>query len=120
MPKCKLWSEIEHSADDCSLDGDSGGHGARQPKVHQLGRAIRFDQHILGFEIAVDDPMLVGMFEGTANLAGDTNDPLEILGRLLVQALPFEQLHDDEWRAVVLPRIVDLDDVWMFEFGDGL
>ncbi len=96
----------------------AGGLG--QTEVDDLGNGcsvMAFDQDVGGLQVAVDDPLLVGVLHGRADLA-EEGEPFRELEPVLVAVVgerdPLDQLHDEK-RTTVLGRagIEDLGDVGM-------
>ena len=94
----------------------------RQPEVQNLRAPVRSDEDVLGLEIAVHNSALVRGGEAARDLRCVV-DGLTLRERrapqLLAQRLAFEQLGDDEGRAVVLPNVVDGEDVRVVERAGG-
>jgi hypothetical protein len=85
-------------------------HSLRQPKIENLHRVVVRHLHVCGFQIAVDDPALVRVFERLGNLLGDPqsfinrNRPLfDAVG----ESRPFDQLHDERMRGPGIFESVD-------------
>ena len=90
----------------------------RDAEVEQLDElgAVggRHDDHVVGLEIAVDDADRVRGAEAVADLHehGERARQIDAGARPLAEALPAQELHDDERRAVVeLDEVGDVDDV---------
>ena len=74
LPERQFRSQVEDSSDDLALGRHARGHRTCEAEVHQLGCAIRFDQHVLGLEIAVHDPVRVRMIQRQTHLLCDRED----------------------------------------------
>ncbi len=99
--------------------GHGGGLDPRDAEVHdfQLGDVAIRQQDVGGFEIAMDDAVVVGEFQGGEEGAHDTHDV--VLGKpdlLVEQVLEFlapDELHGNVGGAVFLAVVVDGDDAGM-------
>jgi len=94
-----------------------------RPKSSTFTRPSAAITTFAGFEIAVDDALLVGRGEGLGNDRGVLDDPLDgqsTLGNEAVQCLPLHELHCQEVDAVGLFDREDGDDVRVVERGEGL
>ena len=98
-------------------------HQLRDAEVEQLdeirGAAELLEKHVLGFEIAVDDPLLVRDGERAQDLLHDVHRA-PFLDRTLLEVVdersPLEQLHHQEPRLAALRvfaemKVEDLNDV---------
>jgi hypothetical protein len=98
--------------------GSGGGLELRQAEVEDLHAAVVRDEEVLGLQVAVDDPLLVGRREPLRDLARVV-DRLprreRAAGKLLSKRLALEQLLDDVRRAVVGAGVVDREDVRVVE-----
>jgi hypothetical protein len=78
---------------------------------------------VRGLQIAMNNPLLVGSFEGFGNLFGD-RESLVYRNRSLYDAVgerwPLHQLHHERLDAVGLLQAVDVGDVRMIERGEDL
>ena len=102
----------------------AGGHrrGAADhlgdPEVGHLDGPGRGEQDVVGLDVAVEDPLAVGVVQ---RAAGGGDDAARGLGgdALAVEALPHrapgQQLHDEQAEAGVLHVVVDGDDVRMIQ-----
>lgn len=82
-----------------------------------------FEEDVRGFEVAMQDALGVGGFEGVEQLESDAGDVvgadrLALVDPLLEGSLVVEG-HDEEGPALVLSGGVDFDDVRVAEGGDG-
>jgi len=64
----KLRSHVKDRAFDPALGRHARSHGSRDAKVHEFGIAVGVDQDVFGFEIAMNDAMIVRVLERLANL----------------------------------------------------
>ena len=95
----------------------------RETEVQHLDRAVEPDLDIRGFEIAVDDPLLVRRFESLGNLSRDrqslvdrhrpAHDPLR-------EVFPIDELHDEREDATGFLEAVDVCNVRVVECGERL
>ena len=97
-----------------------------QSKVHHLDLVLRVDHDIVCFDIAMDDPVLVSLLEGFADLDGVADGILLLLDRNhFRQGLTIHVFHHDELLSRVsgvtfAGYIVDRADVGMIERCSGL
>jgi hypothetical protein len=74
---------------------------------------------VSGLEVAVNDPVLMGVFEGAADLLGDAQRLLDGepevrgLAQPRLHRAPLHQLAHDVGLAVLLADVEDRDDVWV-------
>ena len=121
-----LGRHVARRAHDHSGPRDVGGRAGRavqlgtgQAEVEQL-HAVRRQEHVRRFEVAMDDAARVQRRERGQNLEAD-RDRLGHVQRtasqLLRQRLTLEQLHGDEQAAGVFADLVNLTDVGMVDAG---
>ncbi len=103
----------------------AGGLG--QAEVDHLGDrlvVVGLDQDVGGLEVAVDDPLLVRVLHGRADLAeqGEPGGEVEAVAvAILGDRDPFHQLHHEEGAAVGRRAgVEDAGDVGVFHQGQGL
>ena len=91
-----------------------------QSKIEQLSLAALGDENIRGLDVAMNDALGMRCFERI----GDLNAEIEKLLGLecpaldaMLESLALEQLHGDEWLAVVLADLVNRADVRMIQAG---
>ena len=93
-----------------------------EAEVDELDRgtagAVRVED-VGGFEVAVDEAVLVRVAEGLADLGGDLEGLLEGLGAAFLEAGAFDELHHEVGHALVLADVVHGDDVRVAEGGGG-
>ncbi len=93
-------------------------------EVHDLGDALLEHDDVAGLDVAVDHAVLVRVVQAAADLDHEADLVLEIhgaaLGDHVPQLLPLQELHHDEEAPVVLPHVVDRDDVRVVQLGAGL
>ena len=82
-----LGRHVEDGANDGAFDGDARRGRAGQAKVGQLGNTSVGDDHVLGLQVAVDDAVGMGMFEGVANLAGDLDSFIQGLWAVIIERI---------------------------------
>ena len=99
----------------------AGSSAARHAEVEDLDAPVVRDEHVLGLQIAMDDPAIVCGREPERQL----HRPLERLARRrraalepLAKRLPFEQLHDRMRDAAVGADVVERQDVGMVDGRD--
>ena len=101
-----------------------GVDGPGDAEVGHLHLAVVGDQHIAGLDVAVDDPVLVGVTQGRGHMGPDVRRPLggQRSGTLQYggQGPAIDELHDDEVGAGVFAPVEDGDDVGMGQVGCGL
>jgi len=95
---------------------------ARESEVGDLGGAVSGHQHVVRFEVAVNDPGRVRRVEPTTRGA-QQGDPLlhraVLRGQPSTERLPLDVLHREVDRTVVLPRLEDLNDIGVRQPGHG-
>ena len=87
--------------------------GARQAEIEDLGMAARRHHHVLGLEIAMEQPLGMGVAEPVGNLARDIDDLHQAelaVGDELGQGTALDELHDNAITVVLLENVEDLDD----------
>ncbi len=130
-----LRGHVRDGADDASL-GRHGRGGRRvvarqagrlaqlgQAEVEHLDAAVVGDHHVVGLEVAVHDPLLVGRVNRVGQRDRDVEEPVELetlLADAPGRAFAVDQLHREEVDAVGLLDRVDRDDVRVVERRDGL
>ena len=116
---------------------DVGGHGGqsgvrasrsgfldrlRETEVEDLHPAFARNKDVVGLQVAMGDVFAVRRRQAMRDLDG-VIDGLAMRERAarenLAQALSLEQLGHHERRSIVLPDIVDAENVGMIEGGDG-
>src|SRR5829696_10380947 len=111
-------------------DGTEAGAGFSQvaigqplgdPEIDQSGPAVRVDQDVARFDIAVDITPDMRVVESAPDLLQQLGHVVGVEWRVggddLFQRLPAYELHDDVGCAVVLAYVVDVDDVGVGEGG---
>ena len=107
------------------------GHGqvvvvvlvARDAEIHQLHAALARDHDVRGLDVAVDDAAVVHVIEGARDLHRD--DRGDVVGQAaaaleqVIQVDAADVLHHDEERAPLAMEVVDMDDVFVLEAGQG-
>ena len=78
----------------------------------------------MGFDIAVDDAIGMGVFQGVADFYGNPygriNGNMGMAVDVLLQGLPFHILHDDVMDIPVASHVVDAYDIGMGQLSGGL
>src|SRR5215207_11386630 len=113
-------------------DGAETGAGFRQvaigqplgdAEIDQSGPAVRVDQDVARFDIAVDITPDMRVVESAPDLLQQLGHVVGVEWRVggddLFQRLPAYELHDDVGCAVVFASVVDVDDVRVREGGGG-
>ena len=86
-----------------------GAEERGQAEIHEPHPAARVDQHVLGLDVAVDDPGLVGVLERLGDLWHEVED-VALGDRTVFQELPQARpLHIFHHQAVELLRLVDVE-----------
>ncbi len=97
----------------------------RQAKIQQLYRSLGGQKNIGGLHIAVHDSLFVRRSQAISDLNADIDYRLQrkrfmrtairvrgcMFGDDIPQGLAFQQLHHQEWPALVLLHLVDRADV---------
>ena len=82
----------------------------RQPEVEDFDPSVLRDEQVLGFQVPVHDPFLVRGRERARDLCRVVERLAHrqtAAGKSLPQGLPFEELRDDVWSAVLQAEVVD-------------
>ena len=97
--------------------------GERDAEVRHDGVAI-LKQHVVGFDIAVDDPVTVGVAEPRCDFGGNTESVGDGELRLPLepdaQRLPLDVRHDVEHRTFDAARVEQRENVRMLQLGGRL
>ena len=97
-------------------------HHLGQPEVGDLHAALRIDEDVFRFDIAVDDAAVVGELERLADLRDDGQRLLwaEVPAALeLPQVGAVHELHHQIGVSTGLAEVVDADNVRVAELGQG-
>ena len=100
-----------------------GVEEAGQAEISDLRLVARRQQHVAGFQVAVDDAALVGQVHGAGQALDQAHRPaglLRLAGQPVAERPTLHHLHRKERPAVHLAQIEHLDDVGMVQGGDGL
>ena len=93
--------------------------GASDPEVGDLDRASSAEEEVAGLDVAVYETGRVRVLESGADLDAEVDDACGVEPLLEVELVreraAVHVLHDDVRVAVVLARVVDLDDVGVGE-----
>ena len=93
-------------------------------EVLDLDRTVAQHQDILGLDVAVDDPALVGVRERARDLPREVQDLPPVQHAALVHILPqgdtVYQLHHYVFDIVAVADVIDAHDVWVREHGDSV
>ena len=90
-------------------DRASGSEERGQAEIHEPHPPARVHQHVLGLDVPVDDPGLVGVLEGLGDLRHEVEGIAlgdRALGQELPQARPFHVFHH---QAVEVARLADVE-----------
>jgi hypothetical protein len=125
-PSRLLRAHVGGRADD-EIAGDGGRRFRRQlddAKVRQVSCAEAVEEHVVRFDVTVDDPLLVGAIEGRRKPAQNRRGRGERQGTVALQAL-FERAslhvaHHQVGRSVCLAEVVDWYNRRVFQGGNGL
>jgi len=93
-------------------------HRLRQAEVEHLDGAVWSELHIAWFQIAVDDPSLVGRFERMRDLLRNRECLVEwnrSLGYPVRERRPFNQFEDERREAVRFFDTVDGANIWVIQ-----
>ena len=116
--------EIVDGTDDDLLLGDMAGVlEDGDAEVAELDRPVLGQIDVLRLDVPVDDPVLMGVHDGGAELVHDVAGFQE--GELspdvedLLEGLTVDELVDDIGQSPIRPDVEDLDDVLVVETGRG-
>ncbi len=103
--------------------GVVGARRAGQAEVADLRLRLGREQNVRRLDVAVNDPVFVGVGQAVAN-AFDDGDGLDRIDRAVVggieERLAVHQLHHDVRHAVGIAKIIDANQVRMIEAGHRL
>ena len=95
-----------------------GSDRLRQPEVEHLHGAVSSDLDVRGFQIAMNDALLVRRFERLRDLLGDGQRLIERNGAArdaLRQILAFDEFHHQRGHVAAIFNAVDGGDVGMIQ-----
>ena len=119
-----LRREVLGGSHDRARLGHVGRAGTGDPEIGDLGVVGVVDDHVVGFQVAMDDAVTVGEAGRLEDLDRDVDRPQlidrSLLPDQLLERAAREVLHRDVVRVVVLAAVVDADDVRVLEAGGGL
>ena len=123
-----LGREVGGGSHHCpGLGQAGGGPGTRHQgdaEVGDLHVPVGAQQHVLWFDIAVDDPRSVGEGQRSSHLEGHGGGRFGVEGAAAGndrrQAVPADVLHDDEVAVPLASPVVDADDVGVAQPGCGV
>ena len=95
----------------------------RQPEVEHFHRAVGAHLDIRGFQIAMDDALVVRGFQGVCDLLRNRQRVVQRHGSARDQhrqVVAWDQLHDERAHAAELLEAVDVRDVGMVQRGEDL
>src|SRR6185369_7743775 len=88
-------------------------------EFHGARAACSRQQNVIGFQIAMNDVIVVCVFERFTDLDGNRDDAREISRTSLRESWPGDVLHHEKRGAVYFADVVNRYDVWMIERGGG-
>ena len=121
-----LGADIMHRADGLVADGLALRAGeAGDAEIHHLDGTVGLQHDVLRLDVAVDDPLGMGVVQRAEHLRGEMHDlfPGQRAAALLevfFQRDAVDILHHDILQLVGDRNVVDLDDIGMVEDRDGL
>ena len=92
----------------------------RQTEIENLDATIAADEQIVGLEVAVHDPFVVGSREALGDLYGVVDDLARRQESAVehgAEAFALEKLGDEEWGTFVVSDVVDGQNVGMVQRG---
>jgi hypothetical protein len=92
-------------------------------EVGYEGPAVCGKEDVARFEVAVENPVLVGIMDGAADIGHDSSGPCKGSGRLakvLAEGAAGHILHGEPWQTIAFAGLVDGDDARVGEAGGGL
>ncbi|WAS90916.1 hypothetical protein O0S08_32405 [Nannocystis poenicansa] len=120
----------EHRADDRGVQGRSAGLPrelarvqAGEAEVHDAHAAVFADHHVVGFEVAMDEPAVVRRRQPATGLQRDLEahvDGRSMRAQPVAQRVADDQLHRQVDAALVLAGLVDRHDVRVGQAGQRL
>ena len=119
----QLGGEVRHGADQRA---GAGGRrdGAGQPEVADLDPAVVGDQHVLGFDVPVDEAGVVGrpqpLDDGVDQGQGQARGQRALVLDDVAQRVALDVLHHQVGHPAVLALVQDAHDVRVREPGGGL
>jgi len=106
-----------------SVGGDLSFQSLSQPKVKDLDLAFRGNLDVGGFQVTVDDPLLVGLLHSLCDLKGNLEGFLNrngTLGDPVCQCWAFDQLQHQCLGSPSILNAVDLTDIGVTEGSKNL
>ena len=64
------------------------------------------EQQVFRLEVAMDQPVGVGMGEGVEHLTHEVQGPVHVVGHVVAEVRPLDQFHDHVGAVLMLPRVV--------------
>ncbi len=96
----------------------------RNPEIHHLYRSVILYHNILRFDIAMDNIILMGMFNSGCqlfhNIDGFFLMQSSPLGKKLFQRLTAYVFHNDIMFVLVFTYIIYIDDIRMIQLAGGI
>src|SRR6266478_4373066 len=100
-----------------------GSVDAGDAEIGDLNVAVLQHHDVGGFDVAMNDPVLVSKPEGAQHLGDDSDATawLKWAGRFdqVIEAAPVHKLHCEKWRPVIIAKVPDRDDVRMKPTAGG-
>ena len=107
------------------LVGDGAGLAGDEPgdtEIRHLNAAVGKQHDILRLDVAVDNPLGMGMHEGAEDLGGEMHRFLDadhpLLLDIILERNAVDIFHDDVLERGAVTHVEDLDDVRVIEQGD--
>ncbi len=93
-------------------------------EIHQLDGAILQQHYVSGFDVAVNNALLMRIRQSIANLDHNAQFFFQEQGSAgaegYIQALAFEKLHHEVWHGLVDPKVINGDNVRVLKLARGL
>lgn len=94
-----------------------------QAEVEDFEGPLLGEDEVTGFDVSVDDPLIVGIGESGGGLGEELDDFVLGGGTLKVEAMgegdPFDEFHDQVMDGLELTGVESGHDIGVHEFGDG-
>jgi hypothetical protein len=102
--------------------GDGFGHEFGDAEVGDFHAAARVEKDVVGLDVAMEDAFVVGILEGFADARDDGEGLVGVDGagaHGLAEVHAIDIFHQQIKKRAGLAEVVNGDDVWMIEFGEG-
>src|SRR5690242_20403127 len=107
----------------CQAGSGGAGDQARNAEVHELDSSVRQQTDIARLDVAMDHSSAVGGTQAVRDLDHDADLLQQRHGSAggddLVEILAFEEFHYDVGQTVIIPVVVDGNDVLVAEIAGG-